>query len=161
MRQTIHQQMQLGEVDISAIPFNPESRDDIPRLLRGLQHIWVTLELRNQVIQALEAMISANRNNGRPGMDLWKILVFGTLRLVTNCDYDRLQELANEHGTLRKMLGHGPYCTHSYHIQTLQDNISLFTPEVLDQINQISVAAGHQLVKKKGSRYMAVPIRLS
>ena len=86
MRQAIHQQMQLGEVDISAIPFNPKSRDDIPRLLRGLQHIWVNPELRNQVFQTLEAMIPASRNNGRPGMDFWKILVFGTLRLVTNCD---------------------------------------------------------------------------
>lgn len=161
MRQAIHQQMQLGEVDISAIPFNPKSRDDIPRLLRGLQHIWVNLELRSQVFQALEAMNPANRNNGRPGMHLWKILVFGTLRLVTNCDYDRLQELANEHGTLRKMLGHGPYCIHSYHIQTLQDNISLFTPEILDKVNQIVVNAGHQLVKKKRSRYMAVPIHSS
>ncbi|MCW7551662.1 ISNCY family transposase [Endozoicomonas gorgoniicola] len=149
MRQTINPQMQLGEVDISAITFNPKSRDDIPRLLRGLQHIWVTPDLREQVFQVLESMIPASSNNGRPGMDLWNILVFGTLRLVTNCDYDRLQELANEHGTLRKMLGHGPYCTHSYHIQTLQDNISLFTPEILDQVNQIVVAAGHQLVKKK------------
>jgi len=41
----------------------------------------------------------------------------------------------------------------------LQDNISLFTPETLDQVNQIVVAAGHQLVKKKMSRYVAVPIR--
>lgn len=159
MRQTINPQMQLGEVDISAITFNPKSRDDIPRLLRGLQHIWITPELRHRVFHVLESMIPVNRHNGRPGMDLWKILVFGTLRLVTNCDYDRLQELANEHGTLRKMLGHGPYCTRSYHIQTLQDNISLFTPEILDQINQITVDAGHQLVKKKMSRYMAVPIR--
>ncbi|WP_244886736.1 ISNCY family transposase [Endozoicomonas montiporae] len=149
MRQTINPQMQLGEVDISAITFNPKSRDDIPRLLRGLQHIWITPELRHRVFQVLENMIPASRHNGRPGMDLWNILVFGTLRLVTNCDYDRLQELANEHGTLRKMLGHGPYCTHSYHIQTLQDNISLFTPEILDQINQVTVDAGHQLVKKK------------
>lgn len=160
MRQTINSQMQLGEVDISAITFNPKSRDDIPRLLRGLQYIWTTPELRNQVFQVLEHMIPASRNNGRPGMDLWKILVFGTLRLVTNCDYDRLQELANEHGTLRKMLGHGPYCTRAYHIQTLQDNISLFTPEILDQVNQIVVEAGHLLVKKKMKRYVAVPIRL-
>ncbi len=159
MRQTINSQMQLGEVDISAITFNPKSRDDIPRLLRGLQYIWTTPELRNQVFQVLEHMIPASRNNGRPGMDLWKILVFGTLRLVTNCDYDRLQELANEHGTLRKML-HGPYCTRAYHIQTLQDNISLFTPEILDQVNQIVVEAGHLLVKKKMKRYVAVPIRL-
>ncbi|WP_230459989.1 ISNCY family transposase [Sansalvadorimonas verongulae] len=149
MRQAINPQMQLGEVDISAVTFNPKSRDDIPRLLRALQHIWTDLELRTQVLKVLETAISADHNNGRPGMDLWRILVFGTLRLVINCDYDRLQELANEHGTLRQMLGHGPYCEHLYHIQTLQDNIALFTPQILDQVNQVVVAAGHQLVKKK------------
>jgi hypothetical protein len=147
MRQTINPQMQLGKVDISAITFNPKSRDDIPRLLRALQHIYTDLRLRNQVFQALESMISVDRRNGRPGMNLWRILVFGTLRLATNCDYDCLQELANEHGSLRNMLGRGPYCTHSF--QTLQDSISLFTPETLDQVNQIVVAAGHQLVKKR------------
>lgn len=159
MRQAIDPQMQLGEVDISAITFDAKSRDDIPRLLRALQHIWTDLELRNRVFKVLEIMIPADQNNGRPGMDLWKVLVFGTLRLVISCDYDRLQELANEHGSLRKMLGHGPYCTRSYHIQTLRDNISLFTPEILDQVNQVVVDAGHQLVKKKMCRYMAAPIR--
>ena len=111
--------------------------------------IWTNLELRNRVFQALDSMTTTNKNNGRPGMDYWKILVPGTLRLVTNCDYDRLKEMANEHGTLRKMLGHGPYCTHSYHIQTLQDNISHFTPEILDLVSQVVVDAGHELVKKR------------
>ena len=78
MRQTIDPQMQLGEVDISAITFNPKSRDDIPRLLYALQHIYTTVALRNQVFKALESMIPTDRNNGRPGMDLWKVLVFGT-----------------------------------------------------------------------------------
>ena len=149
MRQAIKPQMQLGEIDISAITFDAKSRDDIPRLLRALQHIWTNLELRNRVFQALDSMTTTNKNNGSPGMDYWKILVLGTLRLVTNCDYDRLKEMANEHGTLRKMLGHGPYCTHSYHIQTLQDNISHFTPEILDLVSQVVVDAGHELVKKK------------
>ncbi len=109
-------------------------------------------------LSILDTMTTTDQNNGRSGIEFWKILVLGTLRLVTNCDFDRLRELANEHGTLRQMLGHGPYCTHSYHIQTLQDNISHFTPEILDRVNQIVVAAGHILVKKKTSRYMAVPI---
>ena len=160
MRQTINPQMQLGEVDISAITFDAKSRDDIPRLLRALQHIWTSLELRSKVFQVLNTMTTTDKNNGRPGMEFWKILVLGTLRLVTHCDYDRLKELANEHGTLRNMLGHGPYCTYSYHIQTLQDNISHFTPEILDLVNQVVVGAGHELVKKKKNRYMAVPIRL-
>ena len=84
MCQTINPQMQLGEVDISAITFNPKSRDDIPCLLRGLQHIWITPELRHKVFQVLESMIPASRHNGRPGMELWNILLFSvfmTLKL--------------------------------------------------------------------------------
>ena len=94
-------------------------------------------------------------------MDLWRILVFGTLRLVINCDFDRLRELANEHGKLRQMLGHGPYDEYQYRLQTLQDNIALFTPEVLDEVNTITVTAGHELVKKKKSGYRAVATPLS
>ena len=59
-------------------------------------------------------------------------------------------------GTLRKMLGHGPYSTHSYHIQTLQDNISYFTPEILDQVNQVVVA--HQVMQKQTDDQVAVPM---
>ena len=46
-------------------------------------------------------------------------------------------------------------------IQTLQDNIALFTPKILDEINQIVVNAGHQLVKKKKSGYAPALTRLS
>ncbi|WP_422475146.1 hypothetical protein [Endozoicomonas sp. ALB032] len=38
---------------------------------------------------------------------------------------------------------------HQYKLQTLQDNISLFTPEILDQNNQVVVNAGRELVKKR------------
>ncbi len=37
----------------------------------------------------------------------------------------------------------------NYALQTLKDNVSLFTPEVLDEINQIVVKYGHELVGKK------------
>jgi hypothetical protein len=39
MRQVIDPQLQFGEQDIGAIALDPKSRDDIPQLLRGLQHI--------------------------------------------------------------------------------------------------------------------------
>jgi hypothetical protein len=32
--------------------------------------------------------------NGRPGMELWKILVLGTLRLNFNWDYDKTHDIA-------------------------------------------------------------------
>jgi hypothetical protein len=145
--------MQLGAVEISQIQFDLRSRDEIPKLLKGLQYIYCTTELKEAVFKILEGIIPAGTdpNNGRRGMDLWKVLVLGTLRLNCNWDYDKLREIANNHRTLRLMLGHGILDNHDYALQTLKDNVSLLTPEVLDQINQVVVKAGHQFLgKKKG-----------
>jgi len=153
MRAMQNPQMQIGEVDISQIKFDAKSRDDIPKILKGLQHLYMDIQLRAQIFQLLEAEISpkVSKCNGRPGMALWKILVCGVVRLDLNEDYDRLHELVNHHDTIREMLGHGAFNDEYYHYQTLVDNVSLFTPELLDKINQVVVSAGHDLVKKKGS----------
>ena len=82
-------------------------------------------------------------------MTFWSIFVCGVIRLDLNIDYDRLHELVNQHNTLRQMLGHGQFDLTAYHYQTLKDNVRLFTPELLDKINQIVVDAGHEIVKKK------------
>ena len=152
MRKPIDPQIKMGEVDISQIQFDLRSRDEIPKLLMGLQYIYVTPEVREPVFRILEEMVPEGIaiNNGRPGMELWKILVLGTLRLSCNWDYDKLQEIANNHKMLRQMLGHGVLNGDYYYaLQTLKDNISLFTPEVLDKINQVVVRAGHDLLGKK------------
>lgn len=151
MRVVQNQQISLGEVDIAKITFNPKSRDDIPKILKGLQFIYMNVELRTAIFKLLEQSIDpkTNKTVGRPGMTLWTILVCGVIRLDLNCDYDRLLELVNEHNTLRQMLGHGTFDEQRYHIQTLKDNVSLLTPELLDQINQLVVNAGHLLLKKK------------
>lgn len=74
----------------------------------------------------------------------------GVLRLSLNCDYDRLHELVNNHRTLRQILGHGIADDGNLHnLQTLKDNVALLTPEMLDQVNQVIVKAGHELIKKK------------
>lgn len=151
MRVTQNEQMTIGEVDISKIRFDIKSRDDIPKILRGLQFIYTHIPLRTSIFALLNSKISpkVSKTNGRPGMTLWNILVCGVIRLDLNCDYDRLHELVNHHNTLREMLGHGAFDDVTYHFQTLKDNVSLLTPELLDEINQLIVAAGHVLVKKK------------
>lgn len=152
MRKTIEPQMRLGEVDISQIQFDLRSRDEIPKLLMGLHHIYCTRELREEVFRILEEMVGkkVDIHNGRPGMELWKILVLGTIRLNCDWDYDKLKEMADNHITLRKMLGHNLYNeANKYALQTLKDNVSLLTPEVLKKINEVVVKAGHTLVKKK------------
>ena len=159
MRQVIDPQLMLDGVDIGAIYLDPKSRDDIPQLLRGLQHIYTQPELRERVFAILREVIpqrvagqgKADASTGRPGMEQWRILVLGVVRLALNADYDRIQDLANQHKTLRQMLGHGDWSdTTEYKLQTLKDNLRLFTPEILDRINQEVVNAGHVLVKKKG-----------
>ena len=160
MRKVIEPQMQFGEQGIGNIEINPKSRDDIPQILRGLQYIYITPEVRERVFDILEEMrpersikgasVKADADNGRPGMTQWKILVLGVLRLGLNTDYDRIQELANEHNTLRQMLGHSDWEDKGrYELQTLKDNLRLFTPDILDRINQEVVRAGHKALKKK------------
>ena len=147
MRQVLTPQLQLGEVDIGRIEFDLQSRDDIPQLLRGLQHIYTSPAIREAVFAYLENIIppEVDTQTGRPGMELWDILVLGTLRVNLNCDYDRVMELANEHRTLRQMLGHGLVDEDGqYRLQTIKDNVRLFTPEILDGINQIVVKTGHR-----------------
>jgi IS5 family transposase len=151
MRVVQNPQMQIGEVDISKMTFDLRSRDDIPKILRGLQHLYMDLPLRTAIFALLEKQIAptVDKRNGRPGMALWTIFVCGVMRLDLNIDYDRLLELVNHHDTLREMLGHGDFDRSLYHFQTLKDNVSLLTPELLDEINQLIVGAGHKLVKKK------------
>jgi len=144
--------MKLGEIAISEIKINLRSRDDIPPLLLGLQHIYTNPDLREAVFGILEENILADTDpqNGRPGMDLWTILVLGVLRVNLNWDYDRLEEMANNHKTIRKMLGHGSFSDdYEYKLQTLKDNVHLLTPEIIEKINQVVIEAGHTLVKKK------------
>jgi len=150
MRVVQPQQITLGEMDISQIVFDKRSRDDIPKVLRGLQQLYLNEPLRKAVFALLEAELlpKINKATGRPGMPLWTIFVCAVLRLDLNADYDRIHELANQHGTLRQMLGHGPYNEHQYSYQSLVDNLSLFTPELLDKINTLIVQEGHVLVKK-------------
>lgn len=151
MRAVQNPQMQIGEVDISKMTFDPKSRDDIPQVLRGLQYIYTNLSVRSKIFQLLESKIApgVDKSNGRPGMALWKILVCGVLRLDLNIDYDRLHELVNQHVTIREMLGHGAFDKESYNFQTLHDNVCLLTPELLDKINQVVVDAGHVVANKK------------
>jgi hypothetical protein len=154
MRIVKHPQAQFGQVDIADISFDARSRDDIPAILKGLQYIYVNADTRNKVFALLEDSLdsAAVKTVGRPGMELWKIFVLATVKLGLNCDFDRLQDLANNHKILRQMLGHSGWEdeTH-YPLQTLVDNVSRLKPEVLADINQVVVESGHALLKKKPS----------
>lgn len=160
MRTVLNPQLTLTETDIGAIQISLKSRDDIPKLLLGLQYIYAHREIRDEVFEILKEVVpnkvdgkgKARISVGRPGMEQWRILVLGTLRLCLNTDYDRLVDLANHHVTIRQMLGHPGQISDldatQYTLQTLKDNLRLFTPGLLGRINEVAVRAGHGLVKK-------------
>jgi transposase, IS5 family len=151
MRKVVDLQMKFWKKDIADINLDLQSRDEIPKLLMGLQHIYSTREIREKVFSILKRIVpQKNHEAGRPGMDLWKILVLGSLRVNCNCDFDKLHELANNHRTLRLMLGHAEAEIDSlYALQTIKDNVSLLTPEILDEINQVVVPVGQDLAMRK------------
>jgi hypothetical protein len=151
MRKVIDLQMQFWKKDIPDLEFDLESRDEIPKLLIGLQYIYRTPPIREKVFDILKQIVpKKSQETGRPGMDLWKILVLGTLRLNCNWDYDKVHEMANNHHRLRQMLGHSEIDFESnYALQTIRDNVVLLTPPILDEVNQIVVKAGHSLISTK------------
>lgn len=141
-------QLNLGQTYIGDIKINLDSRDDIPRILLGLQSVYQDKQARQDIASVLASVLSDKQiNTGRQGMDMWRVFVLGVMRLNLDCDYDRLQELANEHRTLRQMLGHGFLDENKrYALQTIKDNVDLLTEEVLGQLNIIMINHGHRLL---------------
>jgi IS5 family transposase len=157
MRNVFPPQMNLGQTGIADIQIDVSSRDDIPVILLGLQHIYTNPSLREAVFKILEEVAPTkidngeakvvSLNKGRPGVDQWSILVLGSLRLGLNADHDRILELANQHRTLREMLGLGCFDTDKrYCLQTLKDNLDLLTPEIMARINVEVIQAGYRLL---------------
>ena len=124
----------------------------LPPILRVLQHIHVTPELNEEVFGILEERVQkGKKKTGRHGMDLWHILVLSVVRLGLDANYDRLEDFANHHKLIRQILGVETELGEGkrYSMQSIKDNVSLLDEEIIRQINEVVVSAGHRLVKKK------------
>ena len=158
MRHIRNPQPKLGEIRIDSIKLNPKSRDDIPALLVGLQFLYCNEDLRTRLFALLEEHIcpGTNRKVGRPGMDMWRILVMGVIKQGLDCDYDRLHELVNEHKTLRQFLGHSDvWDDDRYEYQTVVDNVGHLSPALLAKVSTLVVEGGHAVARKKPGDLLA------
>jgi IS5 family transposase len=154
MRHRFQQQTTLGITPISEVKFPLRSRDELPPVLMGLQHIFITPELNEKVFSLLEKkIVQGKKKTGRTGMDLWHILVLAVVRHTLDTNWDRLEDLANYHKLLRQILGVHveKFGTEGmeFAYQTIVDNVSLIDDDLLHQINLIVVEHGHHLLKKK------------
>lgn len=152
MRKKIELQRKLGTVCISEVKLPLKSRDELPPILRALQYIYVTEDLRESILQILEEKImKGKKKTGRYGMDLWHILVLSVVRLGLDANYDRLEDFANHHSLIRKIMGVETSfgAGKVFSMQSIKDNVSLLDMETINRINVLVLKAGHQLVKKK------------
>jgi len=146
MRQAFSEQQRFDAPAIRDIPLNFECRDEIVPLL---QHVYSQPGLRVQILDLIEADVNQHTRSdvGREGFTYWQILVLGAVRLGCNLDYDKLQDLAENHIKLRAMMQIGPWDeSTSFHWQRIRDNVCLLRPETIDAISHRIVAAGHVLV---------------
>lgn len=152
MRKKFEQQLSLGVIPIGEVSINQKNRHQLAPVLVALQYIFTTPELSEQVFEILEdKILSGKKKTGRLGLSLWEILVLSSVRLSLGIDYDFLLDQANNHESLRGIMGVGKsdYTTSKeYKIQTIKDNVGLLDEETIRQINVMVVEAGHQLIKK-------------
>lgn len=84
-------QFKLGQDSLNKIKLDYKNRDDITKLLLGIQCISSNEEEMAQIFQILKEVIGI-KPIGRSGMSLWRILILGLLRQAINADYDRLHK---------------------------------------------------------------------
>ncbi len=152
MRKKIEQQKKLGTISISEVKLPLKSRDELPPILRALQHIYVTPELKDEVFRILEEkVVRGKKKTGRYGMELWHILVLSVVRMGLDANYDRLEDFANHHSLIRKIMGveTGFGEGRVFSMQSIKDNVSLLDVETINRINDLVRKTGQPLVKKK------------
>ena len=151
MRYSINPQQHFGQVFIKDIVLDLESRDDLVPVLLGIQLLHANAAFMAALLELLrlEVQPHVDKGQGRPGMDLWAILVLGLVKQALGLDYDRLHMLANSHHELRQFLGHSDIWDRRwYRLRTLVDNVNLLTPELLGKISRLVVEHAHAMAGK-------------
>ena len=140
----------LDFVPIENVRLDVKSGDGIPAPLIGFQAIYKNEATRTELFRLLGGHIFPDRcgDTARPGMDLWAILAMGVLKWGLRWDHDRRRELANEHGTIRRMLGHGVDGIR-YELENIRDNVERMTPNLLRVVDRLIVETGYNVAGKK------------
>jgi IS5 family transposase len=148
VRLRYQEQPRLDCPEVSRVVLNLKCRDEIIPILQALQHIYADVASRRQLLDWVGKDVcgGCSRKLGRKGMDYWSITVLAAVRLGCNLDYDKLQDLAEQHRTLRLMMGIGDWEENvEFDWRRIRDNVCLLRPETVAKINQLIVAAGHEL----------------
>lgn len=157
MRKRFETQLKLDQIPIQNIQIPLKFRDELPPVLRTLQWIYCTPSVNEEIFTIIEEKLQRDMNNGRPGMDLWHILVLGVIRLTLNTNYDRLEYLVHYDKLIRQIMGLDSNFQENlgegFSQKTIVDNIHLIDEEILEKINQLLVREGLKIIQKKTKKF--------
>lgn len=134
---------------IEALNLNLKCRDEIIPILRALQQVYADEQALWQILDLVGSDVNRGSSHklGRQGLDYWSITVLAAVRLGCNLDYDKLQDLAEQHRNLRWLMGIGDWQEdEKFDWRRIRDNLCLLQPQTLAKINEVIVGLGHQRV---------------
>jgi len=149
MRKAFDCQRRFDSQAVLDVRLNLDCRDEIVPILKALQHVYGQHKLRDDILAAVAEDVNhrSSPKRGRQGMDYWQILVLAAVRLGCNLDYDKLQDLAEQHRALRHIMGIGDWEEDArFDWRRIQDNLTKIRPETIERINHLIAAEGHRLV---------------
>ncbi len=153
MRNRFVQQLTIGQRPIEETLIKAKSKNAIDELLAALKEIYCNKEYNQKIFCILERYINANKSSvGRKGMDLWVVFVLAQLRLCLNISYEMVHNLANNHRTLRHLMGierDFGYERIEFEYQNIYDNVSKLSDEMVTELNAVILEFGHKEVFKK------------
>lgn len=155
MRKAFERQRRLDCPSVGSVFLNLNCRNETIPILRGLQHIYSTPKVRDSILRAIAADVNgkSSAHHGRPGLSYWEILVLAGARLGCGYDYDQLQDLAENHGALRQVMGIGDWQSaekdqKKFDWRRIESNLNLLSPKTIEKINQAIIEEGHRLDPK-------------
>jgi len=152
MRKALDHQRRLDCPSVSRVPLNLHCRNETIPILRALQHIYSTPKVRDSILRSIARDVNgrSSAQHGRPGLSYWEILVLAAARLGCGCNYDQLQDLAENHRALRQVMGIGDWESEEqdqrrFDWRRIESNLLLLRPETIAEINRAIVEEGHRL----------------
>jgi predicted GNAT family N-acyltransferase len=140
---------------VNQVQLNLNCRDEIIPVLRSLQHIYSVPTLRQEILGLVASDVNhdSRHDRGREGLDYWQVLVLAGVRLGCDLDYDKLQDLAEQHRALRHIMGIGDWQEHiDFNWRRIRDNVCLLQSATIEKICHALVAEGHALAPDAAKR---------
>jgi hypothetical protein len=148
MRKPFSRQTRFDCQTVPEVTLNLNCRDEIIPVLYGLQHVYSQSQLRDEIVDLVAQDVNEHSRSdcGREGFDYWHITVLAAARLGCNLDYDKLQDLAEQHRALRHIMGIGDWQDNvDFNWRRIRDNICLLKPSTVEAISHCIVAEAYRL----------------